>query len=54
MSLLKSYKYKLLKLNEIKTHSEQQVAQTYVAKFLVTDSQSDCGPNCYKVPVLSL
>ena len=36
---MKSYKYKLLKLNEIKTHSEQQVAQTYVDKFLVTDSQ---------------
>ena len=35
---LKSYKYKLLKLNEIKTHSEQQIAQTYIDKFLVTDS----------------
>ena len=28
----------LIKLNEIKTHSEQQVAQTYIDKFLVTDS----------------
>ena len=28
----------LIKLNEIKTHSEQQVAQPYIDKFLVTDS----------------
>ena len=33
-----SYEYKLVKLNEIKTHSEQQDAQTYIDKFLVTDS----------------
>ena len=33
-----SYEYKLVKLNEIKTHSEQQDAQMYIDKFLVTDS----------------
>ena len=42
-SLLKSYEYKLVKLNEIKTHSQQQNAQTYIDKLLMTDSQSDYG-----------